>query len=88
MKPGEVAKILKTGARKAAANAKAAAAAEKAAQPAKTPKTRVAFDAWKRNPTDQMAQVVMVAKKSAKKSWEALGFNASEIKLIKEQIDK
>lgn len=88
VKPGEVAKILKTGARKAAANAKAAAAAEKAAQPAKTSKTRVAFDAWKRNPTDQMAQVVMVAKKSAKKSWEALGFNASEIKLIKEQIDK
>ena len=88
VKPGEVQKILKTGARKAAANAKAAAAAEKAAQPAKTSKTRVAFDAWKRNPTDQMAQVVMVAKKSAKKSWEALGFNASEIKLIKEQIDK
>ena len=88
VKPGEVQKILKTGARKAAANAKAIAAAEKAAQPAKTSKTRVAFDAWKRNPTDQMAQVVMVAKKSAKKSWEALGFNASEIKLIKEQIDK
>ena len=88
VKPGEIQKILKTGARKAAANAKAAAAAQKAAQPAKTSKTRVAFDAWKRNPTDQMAQVVMIAKKSAKKSWEALGFNASEIKLIKEQIDK
>lgn len=88
VKPGEVQKILKTGAKKAAADAKAALANEKAAKGPKPHKVRVAFDAWKRNPTDQMAQVVMVAKKSAKKSWEALGFTAAEIKLIKQQIDK
>lgn len=88
VKPGEVQKILKTGAKKAAANAKAIAKEEQKAKGPKPSKVRVAFDAWKRNPTDQMAQVVMVAKKSAKKSWEALGFNASEIKLIKQQIDK
>ena len=45
-------------------------------------------DAWKRNPTDQMVEVVRVAKKAAKKSWEALGFTESEIKLIKEKIEK
>lgn len=88
MKPGEVAKILKTGAKKAAANAKAAAVAEKAEKGPKPNKVRLAFDHWKRTPTDQMVEVVRVAKKAAKKSWEALGFTESEIKLIKEKIEK
>lgn len=88
VKPGEVTKILKTGAKKAAANAKAAAAADKAKKGPKPNKVRVAFDHWKRTPTDQMVEVVRVAKKAAKKSWEALGFTESEIKLIKEKIDK
>lgn len=88
VKPGEVQKILKTGAKKAAATAKKAAEAEKAAKGPKQHKVRLCFEQWKKNPTEQMAQVVMVAKKSAKKSWEALGFSEAEIKLIKEQIDK
>ena len=88
VKPGEVAKILKTGAKKAAATAKAAAAADKAAKGPKSNKVRMAFDHWKRTPTDQMVEVVRVAKKAAKKSWEALGFTESEIKLIKEKIEK
>ena len=88
VKPGEVAKILKTGAKKAAATAKAAAVAEKAEKGPKPNKVRLAFDHWKRTPTDQMVEVVRVAKKAAKKSWESLGFSEAEIKLIKEQIDK
>ena len=88
MKPSEVQKILKTGAKKAAATAKKAAEAEKAAKGPKQHKVRLCFEQWKKNPSEQMAQVVMVAKKSAKKSWEALGFSEAEIKLIKEQIDK
>lgn len=88
VKPGEVAKILKTGAKKAAATAKAAAVADKAAKGSKPNKVRLAFDHWKRTPTDQMIEVVRVAKKSAKKSWEALGFTESEIKLIKEKVEK
>lgn len=88
VKPGEIAKILKTGAKKAAANAKVAAAADKADKGPKPNKVRVAFDHWKRTPTDQMVQVARIAKKAAKKSWKALGFTESEIKLIKEKIEK
>lgn len=85
VKPSEVQKILKTGAKKAAANAKAAAAEDKKAKVHKN-NVRIAFDAWKAHPTDQSAQVVLVAKKAAKKGWAALGFSEAEIKLIEAQI--
>ena len=88
VKPSEVQKILKTGAKKAAATAKAAAAEDKKAKGQNANKTRQAFDAWQRNPTDQMAQVVLIAKKASKKGWDALGFTTAEIKLINEQIIK
>lgn len=85
VKPSEVQKILKTGAKKAAANAKAAAAEDKKNKVRKN-NVRIAFDAWKAHPTDQSAQVVLVAKKAAKKGWAALGFSEAEIKLIEAQI--
>ena len=88
VKPSDVQKILKTGAKKAAATAKAAAAEDKKAKGPAVNKTRQAFNAWERNPADQMAQVVLVAKKAAKKGWDALGFSDAEIKLINEQIVK
>lgn len=85
VKLSEVQKILKTGAKKAAANAKAAAAEDKKNKVRKN-NVRIAFDAWKAHPTDQAAQVVLVAKKAAKKGWAALGFSEAEIKLIEAQI--
>ena len=87
VKPEEIQKILKAGAKTAKANAKAAAAVDKKNTVHKN-SVRIAFDAWKANPSDQAAQVVMVAKKAAKKGWAALGFSEGEIKLIEEQIVK
>lgn len=85
VKPSEVQKILNKGKKVAAANAKAAAAEDKKVKVHKN-NVRIAFDAWKANPTDQAAQVVLVAKKTAKKGWAALGFSEAEIKLIEAQI--
>ena len=87
VKPEEIQKILKAGAKTAKANAKAAAAVDKKNTVHKN-SVRIAFDAWKANPSDQAAQVVMVAKKTAKKGWAALGFSEGEIKLIEDQIVK
>lgn len=86
VKPGEVQKILKAGAKKAATNAKAAAEQDKKNKPAPVNKVRVAYEAWKRNPTDQMAEVLKVAKKAAKKGWDSLGFSPAEIDLIKKEL--
>lgn len=85
VKPSEVQKILKAGAKKAKANAKAAAAVDKKNTVHKN-SVRIAFDAWKANPTDQMGDVLKLAKKSSKKGWGALGFTAQEIALIKEKL--
>lgn len=49
---------------------------------------RIAYDVWKQHHNQQAGEVLLLAKKKAKKSWEALGFNSIEIAEITKRLLK
>ena len=51
-------------------------------------KVRQAFDFWKQSKTDEAFEVLMVAKKQAKKGWTAFGFTSIEIAEIEAKLKK
>ena len=51
-------------------------------------KVRQAFDFWKQTKTDEAFEVLMVAKKQAKKGWTAFGFTSIEIAEIEAKLKK